>query len=117
MRAKSLNPTLCLALALSAILSGCTATSVRPPMSASEESASGSASFNGHPLQLQNDNSLRFLLRQLKEDKLPAERIASVAAEVLDCQADKTAAWNPLWGKFVELARTKGKLSDKVWSD
>src|SRR5690242_2328509 len=112
MPAKSIKPTLCLAFALGAILSGCSATSVRPPKSASQGSAPGSATFSAQPLQIQNDASLQFLLRQLKEDKLPAERIASVVVEVLRCQADKTLVWNPLWGKFVELARTKGKLSD-----
>lgn len=43
-------------------------------------------------LTSENDDRMQFLLRPLKEDKLPPERTASLVVEVLRCQADKTVA-------------------------
>jgi len=56
-------------------------------------------------------------LSLLKDEKLSDQEIAAAAALALRAQADDKTPWNVHWGDFIELARTKGRISDDLWRD
>ncbi len=82
-------------------------TATSPSQAGHDSTAARSASIH--------DAKPEELLQQLGANKLSAEQIATVTAQVLRLQADEKTAWEPRWGEFVARAHQQGKLPADLW--
>jgi hypothetical protein len=60
--------------------------------------------------------SLAELTKRVQAGTVADGHISSVAATSLAKQGQPKLAWDPAWGRFIEAARSAGKLSDERWT-
>jgi hypothetical protein len=54
--------------------------------------------------------------RRLNQNQLNAQQIEQMVDTCLSYQADRTVAWDPLWGDWIESCQTAGKLTVEQWN-
>jgi hypothetical protein len=55
------------------------------------------------------------LIRRLEDGKLSQRQIDTIADTALSLQADANRPWQPIWGDFIDAARSKQRLDDGRW--
>lgn len=60
-------------------------------------------------------DDLEELCLRLENDELPEDQIDALVERGLAVQADESIDWEPLWGRFIEIANGRGETSRQQW--